>query len=359
MLRSDHAYLNTRLELFSGWMSRPDLPSNLIRSEKSQFESLFQQACLPSDIVTLTSQPAAFDKRLHQLLLEEVSLLLRATSGALHEFVVHWLRQYEMMNIKAVIRARFYREPLESGRIELLDIGSFSRLSVETLLAAEDVNEVLRVLEHYGYGGLAQKARRRYQERQNLFDLEAIIDRQYYVRLVQHFRFLDAEQQEALQPLLGMLLDRINLVWLLRYRLNYGMDASHIYYLLAPTGSWLDKSVLMTLVQQDSLENILEQLPRIWKKAVADSTEPQQVDNAAEQLLQLYTLDMFRRSQNGIVRLFCYLILRQYQLKQIGIILKGRHLDLDEKLIADAAGLTINLEEDLAAEEELTKVRTG
>jgi V/A-type H+-transporting ATPase subunit C len=359
MLRSEHAYLNTRLALFSGWMSRPELPSNLIRSDKSQFETLLQQACLPSDMAGLVSQPATLDRRLHQLLLEEVTLLLRATSGALHEFVVYWLRQYEIMNIKAVIRARIYGEAEDSEHIELLDLGRFSLLSIETLLAAEDVNEVLRILEHYGYRGLAQKARRRYQERQNLFDLEAIIDRQYYAGLIQHFRFLDAEQQKALQPLIGMLLDRINLVWLLRYRLNYSMDASHIYYLLAPTGSWLDKSVLMDLVQQDTLEDILEQLPQVWQKAVAESTEPQQVENAAERLLQRYTLDLFRQSGNGVVRLCCYLILRQYQLKQIGIILKGRQLDLDEKLIADAAGLTINLEEDLAAEEELTKVRTG
>ncbi|MDR9435788.1 MAG: V-type ATPase subunit [Thiohalophilus sp.] len=338
-MQAKHAYLNTRLNLLSGWMKRTDLNRQLIRKADARPDDLLSQAGLPQIFSGLLSQPDEFDRQLHQLFLHEVTLLLRATTGALREFVIQWLRQYELLNIKTVLRARAYGEPIDSTRITLLDIGGYASLSAETLLAAEDVNEIFRVLEHYNYAGLAQKARRNYQEQQNIFDLEAMIDRQYFVDLMQHFQFLDPAHKKALQPLLGMQLDRVNLLWLLRYRLNYGMDTSHIYYLLAPTGRWLDKAVLMTLLHQDTMEEMLQQLPPAWHKTVAGKQQLTRLENAADQLLQNYYMGLFRRSPDSVVRLVCYLWLRQHQLKQVAIIIKGRELGLESSMISDAAGL--------------------
>ncbi|MDY6981082.1 MAG: V-type ATPase subunit [Pseudomonadota bacterium] len=354
-----HAYLNTRLNLLSGWMKRTDLNRQLIREGDTRSGELLQQAGLPQVFFELLSQPDEFDRQLHQLYLREVTLLLRATTGALREFVIHWLRQYELLNIKTVLRARAYGEPLDSTRITLLDIGDYASLSADTLLAAEDVNEIFRVLEHYNYAGLAQKARRHYQEQQNVFDLEAMIDRQYFVDLMQHFQFLDPEHKKALRPLLGMQLDRVNLLWLLRYRLNYGMDTSHIYYLLAPAGRWLDKSVLMTLLRQETLEEMLQQLPPAWRKAVSGKQQLTRLENAADQLLQNYYTGLFRNSTDSVVRLVCYLWLRQHQLKQIAIIIKGRELGLDRTMISDAAGLEDQDTAGLDPGGELNPARAG
>ena len=354
-----HAYLNTRLNLLSGWIKRTDLNRQLIREVDTRSGDLLRQAGLPQTLSGLLSQPDEFDRQLHQLFLREVTLLLRATTGALREFVIHWLRQYELLNIKTVLRARAYGEPLDSTRITLLDIGRYASLSAETLLAAEDVNEIFRVLEHYSYSGLAQKARRNYQERQNIFDLEAMIDRQYFVDLMQHFQFLDPAHKKALQPLLGMQLDRVNLLWLLRYRLNYGMDTSHIYYLLAPTGRWLDKAVLMSLLRQETLEEMLQQLPPTWRKAVSGKQQLTRLENAADQLLQNYYTTLFQRSADSVVRLVCYLWLRQHQLKQIAIIIKGRELGLESAMISDAAGLDEQGEAGLHPEGELNLARAG
>ncbi|MDZ7804267.1 V-type ATPase subunit [Thiohalophilus sp.] len=354
-----HAYLNTRLNLLSGWLKRTDLNRQLIREGDTRSGELLQQAGLPHAFSELLSQPDEFDRQLHQLFLREVTLLLRATTGALREFIIQWLRQYELLNIKTVLRARAYGEPLDSTRITLLDIGRYASLSAETLLAAEDVNEIFRVLEHYSYATLAQKARRHYQERQNIFDLEAMIDRQYFVDLMQHFQFLDPAHKQALKPLLGMQLDRVNLLWLLRYRLNYGMDTSHIYYLLAPTGRWLDKTVLMTLLRQETLEEMLQQLPPTWRKAVAGKQQLTRLENAADQLLQNYYTELFQRSSDSVVRLYCYLWLRQHQLKQVAIIIKGRELGLESAMISDAAGLEEHGEAGLNPDGELNLARAG
>lgn len=359
MLQAKHAYLNTRLNLLSGWMQRTDLNRQLILATDTRPDDLLRQAGLPPNFSDLMSQPDEFDRQLHQLFLSEVTLLLRATTGGLREFVIHWLRQYELLNIKTVLRARAYGEPIDSTRITLLDVGRYASLSAETLLAAEDVNEIFRVLEHYSYAGLAQKARRHYQERQNIFDLEAMIDRQYFVDLMQHFQFLDPAHKNALQPLLGMQLDRVNLLWLLRYRLNYGMDTSHIYYLLAPTGRWLDKAILMMLLRQETLGEMLQQLPPTWRKAVAGKQQLTRLENAADQLLQNYYRGLFRSSSDSVVRLYCYLWLRQHQLKQIAIIIKGRELGLESTMISDAAGLEEQGETGLNPEAELNLARAG
>lgn len=357
MAYTDSAYLNTRISLLAGGLGRPGLIRKLITADTAGLESLVLQLGLPEQIADLTIAPEELDRQLHERLLGEVTLLTRAISGALREFVIYWLRQYEIMNIKAILRARVYGQSVDAEKIELVNIGSYSGLSPDTLRAAEDVSEILRVIERYGYSGLAQKARQNYEQRQDVFDLEAIIDRQYHVELMQHFRFLDRDQQELLRPVIGMLLDRINLVWLLRYRINYGMEASHIYYLLVPGGTWLNKSALMDMVRYDNLEEIRQFTPGIWRQVFVADANIEQVENAAEQLLYDFYIRLFRKSRNAEVRLICYLLLRQQQLKKISIIFKGRQIGLNDNAVSSAAGLDLQLDVDTGSEETLSRVK--
>lgn len=353
----ENAYLNTRIALLSGGIKHPDILSSLISAPAPNVENILPQLGLPGRMAELINTPVKLDRQLHEILLQEVTLLLRAVSGALREFIIHWLRQYEIMNIKAILRARAYGQHHAIGKVELFDIGSFSVLSPETLRSTEDVIEILRVMERYGYSSLAQKARLNYEQRQNIFELEAMIDRQYYVELMQRFRFLKREQQKKLRPIIGMMLDRINLIWLLRYRINFGMELSHVYYLLVPGGVWLDKQVLMNMLRNENLADVIQHVPLVWRQVVENKDNIEQIENHADMFLYNYLAKYFGKTSDGIVRLICYLIMRQQNLKRISVIFKGKQLGLDSTTIASAAGVQMQPEENQAEDQILTRMK--
>ncbi|MGD8712550.1 MAG: V-type ATPase subunit, partial [Thiohalophilus sp.] len=341
MAYREHAYLNTRITLLSGGIKHPDKLVELVTSSNSNIQNLLPTLGLPAQVAESINAPERLDRQLHKVLLQEVTLLLRAVNGALRQLIIHWLRQYEIMNIKAILRARAHGQHADIRKTELFDIGKFSLLSEETLRSTEDVNEIFRLMERYGYSGLAQKARLNYEQRQDVFELEAMIDRQYYVELIQHSRFLKRKQQKILQPLIGMMLDRINLIWLLRYRINFGMESSHAYYLLVPGGVWLDNLVLMEMLRHDNLSEVVQHVPLVWKQAVENTSSVDEIENQADQLLYNYYSKYFSQTSDGIARLVCYLFLRQQQLKKISIVFKGKQLGIDAETIISAAGLKI------------------
>lgn len=353
----ENAYLNTRIALLSGWIKHPDELVELVTSPVSNLENLLPTLGLPVQAAEFVNAPEKLDRHLHKALLQEMTLLLRAVSGALREFIIHWLRQYEIMNIKAILRARAYGQHTDVRKTELFDIGSFSLLTEETLRSTEDVNEILRLMERYGYSSLAQKARLNYEQRQDVFELEAMIDRQYYVELMQHFRFLKREQQKMLRPIIGMMLDRINLIWLLRYRINFGMELSHVYYLLVPGGVWLDKQVLMEMLRHDDLSEVVRHVPQVWRQVIENIDSVDEMENQADQFLYNYCANYFFQKTDGIARLVCYLLLRQQQLRRISIVFKGKQLGLDAETIISAAGLKNQTEKNAAEDEILTEVK--
>lgn len=348
-----NAYLDTRIALLAKGITRPELLHELIDGDNSRFVALLHQLGIPGRAVESRNDEGGFEAQLHVLLLHEVTLLLRAIQGPLREFIIYWLRQYEVQNVKSLLRALAYGKKIDIGHIDLLDLGAYSSLSPETLLSGEDVIEILRMLERYGYSSLAQKARNNYEERQDVFELEAIIDRQYFDELMQRFRFLPEEQKTSLGPLVGMLLDRINLIWVLRYRINYGMESSHVYYLLAPQGHWLNKPVLMNMVAQNNLSDMRPKLPSVWRRALDGRTKLEDIENAAEQIFMEFTASLFDKTQEPIVRLVSYLWLRQRQLKQIAIINKGRRLDLGRDIVLEAAGLREKPEDEAGVDTRL------
>ena len=111
-------------------------------------------------------------------------------------------------------------------------MGVFGRLDIEDLAHAEDVGELLRRLESSPYADIVRPARRAFEESHDPFILDAALDRSYYEGLEHRALPLENVAGQSFRRLMSSLIDRLNLVWLLRYRFNYNLPPAQVYYLL-------------------------------------------------------------------------------------------------------------------------------
>jgi V/A-type H+-transporting ATPase subunit C len=149
-------------------------------------------------------------------------------------------------------------------------------------------------------------------------------------------RFLDAPSQTGLNSVLGVLLDRFNLLWLLRFRFSYGLTPAKSYYLLTATGRSLHSGQLLKLARIDSVDDLVDQLPPRLRELLAGEKDIYHI----EQLMELYTLSAARSGLGAgkplVGRLFSYLILREAEVRYLCAIIKGRELGFDQDLIRRA-----------------------
>jgi V/A-type H+-transporting ATPase subunit C len=287
---------------------------------------------------------AALEQSLASTLVNEALQLMHAMESSQREFVRHWLRRLELINLKLVLRAKFAaRESLEASG-SLLDLGPLETLPVEELARTESVEELLRRLESSPYAAMARQARKAYQEGADLFAAEAMLDTHYYHQLVLHARRLSGKAGNQTRALLADWLDQVNLVSLLRFRLDYRLEAPQAYFLLAPGGHLLPPSLLQRLAQQETLEQFLGLLPASLQQWLEGADRIETVEQRMITRVRRHARRLLRRRNPGMSRAFAWLYLREQQLQLVHTVLKGHLLGLPPELIQFCA-------DPLAAEE--------
>jgi len=282
------------------------------------------------------------DLFLNQFIKQSVSIV-RAFSGAERELLIYWLRQIEIANIKTILRGKSMHRDDKSIQAQLFNPGPLTGLPINELLQAEDVPEVLRLLENTRYASLAYYTLSRYEQHKEIFGLETSVDQQFFIGLLRRFNTQTAENQKKLNPLLGRIIDQINLVRLLRYRINYGLSPSHTYFLLSSGGYRLKQQELLNLVKIQHIENILEQLPlflsnRLSGRLNGPQKSIQLINSVMEQDVINYAQQVLRKETFSLTSVLAFLIIRRQQLSLIHSILKGKSMHLDEKTIRFAIG---------------------
>lgn len=332
------AYLDTRVSLFSSrlWQDRaldalvevPDeiLTGTLVRKGLPQLAAGYGRAADGHGIRSL-------EQRIITQILDETRILIRPLSGPERAFLTFWTARFEISNLKTLLRSKMTDESATSVLARLTPMGAFGRLDNEDLARAEDVGELLRRLEAGPYAGIVRHARRAFEQSHDPFNLDAALDQGYYEGLMLRARPLEKTAGPPFRSLMASLIDRINLVWLLRYRFNYKLPPAQVYYLLAGSRYDLSSVVLQELAAQDSLQAVLAALPPAWRRRLAGVTGIPDVFARMQHVAAEQARRVLRSDAPGIARAFAYLILRERDLRAVRAVLRGRHLGLDPATI--------------------------
>ena len=333
-------YLNTRTTLMSSQLLGIAEIDALIEKPLDQLGRDFQLERMIADLPPGADLGRLLEKTLIRILMVELSVLLRPLDGPARNILIHWARKYELFNLKAIIRGKLQGLHFDLIKGNLHELPSLISLPHEQLLRTENIQELLRQLETGPYSDIARQARRVYEERNEPFSLDATIDQRYYPSLLRQIRRAQPDDRPSLYRLIGGLVDQQNLNWLIRYRFNYELSASETYYLLIPFGLQLHRDQLLTLVNLDSIEQVIESLPPPLAAALAQATSPMEIEQALQEKAAVQVGHCLKHERSAVCRTLAYLVLREIDLKKVFAITRGKALELDQELIRTTVGMT-------------------
>jgi V/A-type H+-transporting ATPase subunit C len=333
------AYLNTRVSLYCERLWTDEQFSRLIRIPHAEVpENLTRRGLGTLALGYGGTDPISLEGRIIAQMLEETRVLVRPLTGPDRQFIIYLTQRFELSNVKTLLRAKMAGERFTSLVPRLIDMGPFARLDLEDLMHADDVMELFRRLEHTPYADIVRHARRAFEESHDPFILEATLDRAYYEGLVRRAQPIEAEAGKSFRDLMASLIDRINLVWLLRYRFNYDLPPARVYYLLVGGHYRLQAEVLQRLVTQPSIEAVIAALPPALGRPLAGAHGIMEVTHRLEGEGAARARQVLHSAAHPLARAFAYLILRERDLRAVRAILRGRHLGLPTAAIEQALG---------------------
>jgi V/A-type H+-transporting ATPase subunit C len=330
------AYLNTRVSLYSGRLWPDAALDALVSVADDAVADTLSRYGLPQLATGYAPQlgqqqdPRSIEQRIIAQILDETRVLIRPLSGPARTFLTFWTARFEISNVKTLLRSKLSGERPAAVLARLTPMGAFGRLDNQDLAHAEDVGELLRRLEAGPYASIVRHARRAFEQSHDPFSLDAALDHGYYEGLTQRAQPLEDTVGAPFRSLMSHLIDRINLVWLLRYRFNYKLPPAQVYYLLVGSRYSLPSSRLQQLAALDSLEAVLAALPSALQNQLSAVTDIPGVFARMEQAAAGQAQRVLHSSAPDIARAFAYLILRERDLRAVRAVLRGRHLGLAE-----------------------------
>lgn len=333
-----YAYLNARVSVMAARLLPEAQIEALIEQPLREGAGVLAESGVGLGLDESEIEPTVLEQAWLLSLLEDLKVLGRCLSGNARDLLIYWIRRFELGNLKAIIRGKMAGSPAAAIREELLDLGSFTTLRLDPLLASEDVAELLRLLEETPYGDIARQARAVFEERHDSFMLDAALDRRYYAGLAKRVKAFRGEDRQHLDRLLGAVIDHVNLVWLLRYRLAYGLPPAETYYLLVQGGYRISSSDWQELARMGSLLEVLGALPPGLRELLDGADTVSEVQLRLEQESRRIAESILTRTAFNLARALAYLVLREKEMHQVLAVLKGRRLGLSPSLIRFAAG---------------------
>jgi V/A-type H+-transporting ATPase subunit C len=332
----EQAYLKTRVGVFTDRLLTSQDIAHFKSLPLNQLGQTLELLPIFEESLDARQKSRLVEQALLQRTLNEHAVLLRPLSGRTRGLLLYWPRKFELYNLKTLIRGKLNDLGMEEIRDNLHDMPENIRLPHESLLQAENVLEMLRQLEQGPYAIIARHARHVYEEKNEGFSLDAAIDRLYYTGMMSHLNIINSSDKQGAKQLIGLMIDRQNLLWLMRYRLVYRFSSSEAYYLLIPTGGRIRRANLMELANLDSLQAIIDHLPTPYRHHLMDVENITQVRQRLDFFVSLEMHKLMRHSPDAVISALSYLITRDMDQMRLYAIIQGKLLQMDPQLI-DAA----------------------
>lgn len=341
-LIAEHAYLNTRVSVMASQLFEPSAIPNLSRLSLSALAERFGLNAVLDDQQSTRARSRAVEQSLIQVLLAELLILVRPMSAAERSLVLDWGQKYALFNLKTLIRGKLYNLDQQEINDNLYELPAQMRLTEEVraeLFRAENVLELLRQLEAGPHRTLARQAREIYEQQREPFALEAAIDQRYYAGLLRQVMAFSDHHLDPLKRLIGAELDRINLMWLLRFRFSYQLSASETFYHLVPSMRLLTRDRLLHLVNVETFDGVVATLPPPLDRLLTGSRNIVDVQRRVGSYAAQEAHWVLNRTQSAVARALAYLMLRERDLLLLFALVQGHLLNLPTAAIEIAVEL--------------------
>ena len=245
--------------------------------------------------------------------------------------LVHVARKLEYQNVKSVVRG------IVHGRAEDIRIWDLGRYAGIRLGAGKDPEKALAGTPYSWLLPLIHTV--------PLAVLENRLDRDYYDRLLQLARALPARDRVGVLRLANAEIALANVIWALRLRFYFKLDASTSLGLLVGKASSSVRAALAEAfeIPADSAEG--------WRKwrygwlledQLVDSfvaPDPMRAEQKASQALYVRAHQSLHQNPFTLGPLVAYFKLKEYEASLLGIAVEALHLSVPEQDVLDIVGI--------------------
>jgi len=196
----------------------------------------------------------------HTNLFEIYVKLIDSISGNIRRLVHHFYQRYELENLKVILRTICYNLQAESAQKLLLPVTKYATFSANELLAAKNITELIERLKGSWYYEPLENSLYRFENEGETFPLEMALDLSYYKHLWEIISSLVRKDKKIAKTLLGVHLDALNIVWIIRFKESYRFSPEEILNYTLANGRHISKKVRKRLAYSISVNDIIENL---------------------------------------------------------------------------------------------------
>ncbi len=246
------------------------------------------------------------------------------------DILVHILRKYEYQGLKSVIRSLVHEgadEPI------VWDLGRYSQVS---LAAAPDRERAIAASPYAWVLVRLHEA--------PLFEIENMLDRDYYSRLLELARGLPARDRSGVLRLVSLEISLVNAVWALRLRFFFGLEAPAAAPLLIPSTVDAHRTAIAEAfeIPADSVDGW-----RRWKYAwmIDDqlgeafrAPDPVRAEQKAARRLALRAHQLFHEDPFTLTPIAAFFKLKELETGMLKIAVEALRLSLPERDVLALVG---------------------
>lgn len=326
-------YLNTRVSAMSEHLIDPLEVPALCGLSLAELADRFGLTRLLEEPLDRRAKSRSVKQALINTLLNELRILIRPMDAGEAGLILAWGRKYALFNLKTLLRGKLYELSQNEIRANLYELPEHVRLPQQELFQAESVLELLRKLEQGPYSLIARQGREVFEQKRDPFALEAAIDQRYYAEMTRRLQQVHESSQDELRQLLGAVLDRVDLLWLLRFRFSYGLSPSETFYQLVPSVRLMHRDRLLSLVNLESLEAIIAALPEPLSSELTGSQTLIEVQRRLGAHVTQTSRRILSKGRSGVARALAYLILREHGVLMLFALVQRHLLGLPRDLV--------------------------
>ena len=324
MTRYAYVYARIRARL-SDMLTGRDLRA-LVDAHKEDFIAALMDTPYKASLTkeNLTEIDAhTIEKALKQELVYQYLMVIRSTEASLRDFMIELFRRFEVMNMKAIIRAKAGA----AGTTESVLLFPVEPLfkDYRSILATGSLEEAIKHFEEH-YRGALEASMPEYKSSNKLLDLENALDRVLFGAICSTKERLRRADRETVEKLMGTELDIANIMTLLRCK-EEGIAVADMerYFIPYSYAFDLDIDAVRDAFAADSISSAIQLLPDCPYKPVLSDAIPHYEEQKSllpfELALQRYFVKWIRKAMFGypidIGTVLGYLYLKELEIRNI------------------------------------------
>ena len=263
------------------------------------------------------------EKAMKQELIHQYLMVIRSTEAALRDFMIELFRRFEVMNMKAIIRAKAGA----AGTTESVLLFPVEPLfkDYRSVLATDSVEEAIKHFEE-PYRAALEASIPEYRRSNRLLDLENALDRVLFGAIYSSKEHLRRADREIVEKLIGTELDIANILTLLRCK-EEGIAVADMERYFMPYSYAFDPDVdaVRDAISADSISSAIQLLPDCPYKSVLSDAIPHYEEQKSllpfELALRRYSFVWIRKAMFGypidIGTVLGYLYLKELEIRNI------------------------------------------